>query len=357
MISLSNEKVFKIVSGGTPSSEIEKYWDGDINWATLVDLPATELVSNINCTVRKITLEGLKNSSAKLLPVNSILVSTRATIGRIAINKVECSTNQGFKNIIINDFQRANTYFVALMMTKLIDKMFSMATGGTFKELSASNFKTLEIPLPPLHIQEEIVAEIEGYQKIIDGAKMVVENYKPRIEIDPEWEMVQLKEFTEIKTGKLDVNRAEDNGLYPFFTCAKEPYRINDYAYDCEALLLAGNNATGDYDVKHYKGRFNAYQRTYIIIISKLEKALYSYLKIIMDSNLGHLKIRSIGSQTKYLTLGVIQNLQIPLPPLEIQRQIVSKIKEEQGAVNSAKQLIAIFEQKIKNRIAKVWGE
>ncbi len=142
-----------------------------------MDLPQSDFISLIESTERKITEEGLKNSSAKMLPPKSIIVSTRATIGRIAINKVECSTNQGFKNIIINDLNKANSYFVALMMTKLIDKMNSMATGGTFKELSTSNFRTLQIPLPPLSIQEEIVAEIEGYQNEIEKyKKSILEN-------------------------------------------------------------------------------------------------------------------------------------------------------------------------------------
>ena len=185
MVELSDETIFKVVSGGTPSSTVEEYWNGDKYWATLADLPASDFITTINDTKRKITEEGLKNSSAKLLPINSILVSTRATIGRIAINKVVCSTNQGFKNIIIKDFEKANTEYVALMMTNLIDKMNSMATGGTFKELSTSNFRTLQIPLPPLAIQEKIVAEINAYQEKIEGYKNMIsemeQNTKERI--------------------------------------------------------------------------------------------------------------------------------------------------------------------------------
>ncbi|WP_116787003.1 N-6 DNA methylase [Flavobacterium psychrotrophum] len=181
MVKLSDESIFKIISGGTPSSEIEEFWNGTINWATLADLPSSEMISTITETKRKITQSGLKNSSAKILPCNSILVSTRATIGRIAINKVECSTNQGFKNIIINDFNKANIYYVALMMTKLVDKMNSMATGGTFKELSTTSFRTLEIPLPPLTVQEEIVAEIEIYQNEIERQKKLIIDYKQKI--------------------------------------------------------------------------------------------------------------------------------------------------------------------------------
>lgn len=171
MVSLSNEDIFKVVSGGTPSSKIEEYWNGDINWATLVDLPASDRISTIDGTKRKISELGLQKSSAKLLPVNSIMISTRATIGRIAINKVECATNQGFKNIIIVDFNKADPDYVALMMTMLIEKMNSMATGGTFKELSTKSFKTLEIPLPEIAKQKEIVREIFEHQNEIEELK------------------------------------------------------------------------------------------------------------------------------------------------------------------------------------------
>ena len=104
---LGNEDIFKIESGGTPSSTEEMYWNGGIPWATLADLPASDYITKITSTVRTITDQGLKNSSAKMLPVNTILVSSRATIGRIALAKISLATNQGFKNIIIQDAQKA----------------------------------------------------------------------------------------------------------------------------------------------------------------------------------------------------------------------------------------------------------
>jgi type I restriction enzyme M protein len=231
--------------------------------------------------------------------------------------------------------------------------------GGSLSRANPEAVKEIQIPLPPLEIQQEIVAEIEGYQKIIDGASQVVENYKPRIEIDPKWETINLKDLVEIRTGKIDVNKAVPNGKYPFFTCSKELYYIDDYAFDCEALLLAGNNATGDFDVKHYRGKFNAYQRTYVITIAenKLDTVIYPFLKYIIDSNLGLLQRNSIGSQTKYLTLGMIQQLKIPMPSIEIQRQLAVHLEKERALVNSNKELITIFEQKIKDKIARIWGD
>jgi len=93
------------------------------------------------------------------------------------------------------------------------------------------------------------------------------------------WEIKKLGNLTTIKTGKLNANAMVENGDYAFFTCSREVFRIDNYAFDCEAILLAGNNASGDFNVKHYKGKFNAYQRTYVITIDDNDKLLYVYLK------------------------------------------------------------------------------
>ncbi len=373
MVALSYENIFKVVSGGTPSSEIEDYWNGNINWATLTDLPQKEFISTIYNTSRKITESGLKNSSAKLLPINSILVSTRATIGRIAIIKNECSTNQGFKNIIINDFQKANTYFVALMMTQLIDKMNSMATGGTFKELSTSSFRTLEIPLPPLSVQEEIVAEIESYQKIIDGAKMVVENYKPKIDIDPEWEMVELQSIsTKIGDGLHGTPEYSNEGDYLFvngnnlldnkIAIKSETKKVTQEEYlkykkdlTDRTIFVSINGTLGN--VALYNGEKIVLGKSicYINLKKNVDK---DYVKIYLQSAnfIDYAQRMATGSTIQNVSLQTMRAFNIPIPSSDIQRQIVARIENEQSLVNANKELIAIFEQKIKDRIGKVWG-
>ena len=86
---------------------------------------------------------------------------------------------------------------------------------------------------------------------------------------------VKLGDLTHIRTGKLDANASSENGQYPFFTCSKEPLRIASYSYDCECVLVAGN---GDLNVKYYDGKFDAYQRTYIIESADKRKLLVKYL-------------------------------------------------------------------------------
>jgi type I restriction enzyme M protein len=182
LVFLGDTSLFRVESGGTPKSGVEEYWNGGIPWATLVDLPATDFISQITATKRTISEQGLRESSAKIVPANSVVVSTRATIGRIAINRVPLATNQGFKNVIIEDSTRAVPEYVALALTKLVPTMEAWATGGTFAEISKSKFCELQIPLPPLEVQKEIVAEIEGYQREITRLKSIIEDEETKIQ-------------------------------------------------------------------------------------------------------------------------------------------------------------------------------
>lgn len=221
------------------------------------------------------------------------------------------------------------------------------------------SIKKAKIPLPPLEIQEQIVTELESYQKIIDGARQIVENYKPTFKIDPSWEIVKLEKACNIRTGKLNANAAVRDGKYPFFTCSKEVFKIDNYAFDCEAILLSGNNASGNFDVKHFKGKFNAYQRTYVITIKEnyLSKFNYVLLRIILENSLELFKKQSIGGLTRYLRLDMINSINIPLPPVHIQQQMTKNFENEQKIIDANKELIKIYEQKIKDKIADLWNE
>ena len=133
LISLSDENYFQICSGGTPSSTVPEYWNGDINWITLADLPADDFVTEIRTTQRTISEQGLNNSNAKLLPKNTVVVSTRATIGRVGIARTELATNQGFKNIIVRRPDEILPEYVAYILTSQTDFMMRLASGATFK--------------------------------------------------------------------------------------------------------------------------------------------------------------------------------------------------------------------------------
>jgi type I restriction enzyme S subunit len=145
-------------------------------------------------------------------------------------------------------------------------------------------------------------------------------------EIPEHWEMLQLGDVCSFTTGKLNANQAVPKGRYPFFTCAQETYRIDLYSFDQEAILLSGNNARGVYSVKHYKGKFDAYQRTYVITIEQPDKVSYEYLLYELTRKLNLLRRNSIGATTKYLTATMIRNLVLSVPSPGEQRAIAELV-------------------------------
>lgn len=134
--------------------------------------------------------------------------------------------------------------------------------------------------------------------------------------------LVNLEQILNFRTGKLDSNRAVSNGIYPFFTCAPETFSINEYAFDDEAVLLAGNNANGIYPVKYYKGKFNAYQRTYVITPKKTDEVSVRWLYFAMTKIAQDLKEFSVGSATKFLTKQILNTYEINLPSFSDQENI-----------------------------------
>lgn len=190
MVSLGDKRYFTVCSGGTPSSSIPEYWNGGVNWITLADLPAENFVTMIKGTERTISEMGLKNSNARLLPVDTVVVSTRATIGRVGVAKTQLATNQGFKNVIIERSSEILPEYLAYVLLSKTDEMISLASGATFKEISKENFCTLQIPLLPLEQQRSIIAEFESYQKAISDAQAIIDSYTAKIEsrIKTVWE-------------------------------------------------------------------------------------------------------------------------------------------------------------------------
>lgn len=199
--------------------------------------------------------------------------------------------------------------------------------------------KEAKIYYPNLEEQSKIVLILDGISSVIEHRQRQLQKLDELVKArfvelfgDPElnprglpvlpWNAVFLT-----TTGKLDSNAMVENGRYPFFTCAKESYKIDSYAFDCEALLLAGNNAAGIYDVKHYKGKFNAYQRTYVLRLMN-EKWSYILFKRQLEDKLQYLQSQSKGTNTRYLTLGILNELRFVVPPVAEQEQFAVFVEQ-----------------------------
>ena len=165
---------------------------------------------------------------------------------------------------------------------------------------------------------------------------------------------VKLGDLTKIRTGKLDANASSEDGRYPFFTCSREPLRIATYSYDCECILVAGN---GDLNVKYYNGKFDAYQRTYIIEDNGSGKLYMPYLYYFMDGYIEELRKQAIGGVIKYIKLGNLTNAFIALPDIATQKEIVNILETSKSIVESRKREIQILDGLIKARFVEMFGD
>ena len=159
------------------------------------------------------------------------------------------------------------------------------------------------------------------------------------------WEKEKLSEICSIKTGKLNSNQSVENGEYPFFTCAPETFRINKFAFDTEAVLLAGNNAAGIYPLKYYKGKFNAYQRTYVLETLDEKKLDVRFLYYALIPTLGYFQSISIGASTQYLTKAVLDNFLLPLPKVETQTRIAEILSAYDDLIENNLKRIRLLEE------------
>ncbi|HEY5743340.1 MAG TPA: N-6 DNA methylase [Chryseolinea sp.] len=384
LVSLGEESLFRVESGGTPKSDVEEYWGGGIPWATLVDLPATDFISQITTTKRTISEKGLRESSAKMIPANSVVVSTRATIGRIAINRVPIATNQGFKNVVIEDSARAVPEYVALALTKLVATMEAWATGGTFAEISKSKFCELQIPLPPLEVQKEIVVEIERYQKVINGARAVLDHYRPHIPIHPDWPILRFEDAPfEIIDGDRGANYPKKEDFSPSgyclflntknvradgfnfseveFVSKKKDQSLRKGKLQRGDVVLTtrgtiGNTGLYDESVEFDNIRINSGM---LIFRPDSAKLSGSFLFHFFQSENFYSQRDAIvsGSAQPQLPIRSLNEATIPLPPLAMQQAIVAEIEAEQALVAANRELISRMEKKIQATLARVWGE
>jgi type I restriction enzyme S subunit len=215
------EEIAEITGGGTPKREVHAYWNGNIPWATPTDITNNNK-KVIEKTAEYITEEGLKNSSAKLLPAGTVLMTSRATIGYCAINTVPMATNQGFANFICKN----NVYnlFLLYLLTFHKDNFEKLGSGSTFKEVAKSTLKSYRVEIPPLPEQHKIAAILSSVDEAIEKTEAIIEQTekvkkglmqqlltkgightkfkKTEIgEIPEEWRIVKLSDILKIKHG------------------------------------------------------------------------------------------------------------------------------------------------------------
>ena len=252
--------------------------------------------------------------------------------------------------------------------------------GNEHKRYWISEYSKIKIPFPPIEVQKEIVAELESYQKIIDGAKQIVDNYKPTIKIDPKWEKVKLGKVCEIGSSKRVFESDWKAEGVPFYR-AREIVKLSNtgfvknelfiseemflkyskkYDYPKEGdLMVTGVGTLGvcylvKKDDKFYfkDGNIIWFKNFKNNTSSRFVRYLFQdkFVKDQISANAG-------GGMVGTYTITRAKNTVIPLPHIKTQNQIVAKIGEEQKMIKTNKELIKLFEQKIKDKISEIWGK
>ena len=370
------------MTGGTPTSTVAEYYEnGTVPWLVSGDIHKFEIWE---CE-KRITQKAVENSNARVLPRDSVLIALNGqgkTRGTVALLRMEGATcNQSLVAITPSQPTRALVEFIFLVLRSMYADIRAL-TGDTERSgLNMPILKSIQIPLPPLDVQKEIVAEIEGYQKVINGARAIFDHYRPHIPIHPDWPRVPISdvsiritkgsspkwqgiEYTSARDGVMFVT-SENVGL-GHLLLEKPKYverRFNEI--ESKSILQKGDVLTNivgasigrtavfDLDIEA-----NVNQAVCVI---RPNGALVNstYLMTVLNSPdfIQKLLGNSVENARANVSMGILGGLTIPLPPLATQQAIVAEIEAEQSLVAANRELISRFEQKIQATLARIWGE
>ena len=223
-------EIAEVVGGGTPKTEIVDYWDGEIKWFTPSEIGKTKYVFDSD---RHITEKGLKNSSAKLLPKDALLLSSRATVGEISIALTECSTNQGFQSLITKS--NVDNDFIYYLISTIKNEFLRRSSGSTFLEINKNEIKRMPINIPELSEQKKISNLFSAIDNKIEMLEKKCEYYqdfkkylmqrifsssddKLRFNFTDDWKQYKLKDVLTVKSSSISINQLEENtGDYPLY--------------------------------------------------------------------------------------------------------------------------------------------
>lgn len=302
--------------------------------------------------------------------------------GRATIKRIHYATGKfAVANLLaaVQPFNETelNTKFLYFVLDAAKDNIALLMKGAANVSMKVEDLAGFSIPLPPLEVQKEIVAEIEGYQKVIDGARAVVDNYRPHIPINPEWPMVELGEVCVIKSGGTPDRSKEIfwSGEIPWVTTTLIDYGVIDRANEFITSEGLNNSSTwivpkGTVLMAMYgqgvtRGRVAilgidaAINQACAAFQLKADSLDSGYLFRVLQSRYEDLRkiSNARGGNQSNLSAQVLKEYSIPLPPLATQQSIVAEIEAEQALVNANKELIERFEKKIQTTLARVWGE
>ena len=343
-------EVCKLIGGATPSKQDDSYWtNGSVKWISSKHIDGRGLITAYELISKK----AVEETSTRVAPKGSTIIITRVSVGKFAFADDDYAINQDLTALVSKDYERLAPEFIGVAAHHIAEVVERNAEGMGVRGVTRSFLSELQIPLPPLEVQKEIVAEIEGYQKVINGARAVLDHYRPHIPIHPDWPMVGLADVFKLSSGRGLTQSNMKEGPY---------------------LVYGGNGKTGTHSEYFMEnpniviGRVGAYCGAVHITEPKAwitDNALYitefkqeidlEYLaQALVQLNLN--QFAKVGGQPSISQTTVYERA-IALPPLATQQDIVAEIEAEQALVAANSELVTRFEKKIQATLARIWGE
>ncbi len=281
-------------------------------------------------------------------------------------------------SLFVKNFKGNDPKFVKVLLEAIDLKSLGAQTAAV-PSLDRKNAHRIRVPLPPLEIQREIVAEIEGYKKVINGARAVLDNYRPHIPIDPTWPMVALGEVCEailtgpfgsalhqsdyvdegipvINPANIVDGRISTDGVKMISPVTRD--RLKEFTVRKDDIVIGRRGEMGRCGV--VTAAMNGWlcgTGSFVIRLKDECLARFAFFQIASPKVKQYLEEQAIGVTMKNLNQGILASIQIPLPPLATQQAIVAEIEAEQALVAANRELITRFEQKIQTTLARIWGE
>ena len=332
-------EVCEIYNGGTPSTNIPEYWDGGIQWITPKDMGKSKDMYVSHCE-RTISQEGVEHSSTKVLPERSVIVSSRAPIGYVAINEVPMATNQGCKGFVLGkEIYPEFLYYFLLSSTDLLNKL---GTGATFKEVSGKKLAGIELPFPSIPEQHRIVDILDKEFAKIDALKANAEKslqaakdlfqatLKKELEPKEGWRSHKLNEIYDVRDGTHDSPKYYLSG-YPLATSknlrngivdlsnvkliSKQDYeKINERSkVDVGDVLFAMIGTIGNPCLVETEPNYAIKNMALFKVPKNQSGKLLKYI-LSTDDVLNEMRGQSKGSNQPFVSLGYLRNFIITIP-------------------------------------------
>ena len=363
-----------VIGGGTPDTTVKSYWDGEIQWFTPSEIGKNKYVDS---SLRTITEVGLNNYSAKLLPPNTILLSSRATIGECSLSLRECATNQGFQCLVS---KKCNVDFLYYLIQTKKKDLIRKSCGSTFLEISANEVRKIQVSVPS-DVEQQKIAEllsliderIATQNKIIEKLQSLIKGLSQQLlSSENDWILYRLDDLAQIKSGysgtqvsyqtPYKVSRIEtiskhciDIQRIGYVECIPESYRLNVgniLFSNINSIQYIGNTAYLDKDYGLYHG-MNLLR---IIPNTTIVRPRFLHLLLCTDWAINHFQtICNKAVSQASINQTALGKSRFPIPPMSVQQQICSMFELTERKLDNEQEYISCLQQQKRYLLQKMF--